>query len=109
MTDDLKIATEKYREQVRIFWTRDALILFVFGLAVISAVMWGLAQFFGGQPLDTDWRIVSVIFTVSAMVPCVLVLHPDKPTQESVAYDKLLNELGRELRKQHLGEGASGN
>lgn len=99
---ELKLESEldkrmiEYRIERRTFWTD---VFVPYGLLMI-AVVFGMVYVANRTvgPAIVDWRIVAVIMSGVGVMPLFWLFHPEKPTYETVEYDRLLNRISAASR-----------
>lgn len=64
---------------------------------IASALVWGLTEL-SGYRLGTDAKLLLAAFaSIVILTPQIQYFYPLKPTEESIAYDNLLDSLGRRI------------
>lgn len=80
-----------YRQDLRQFWAMEFPLMAATTLIVMPALTWLVLWCLGTH--DPDWWISGLFAAAVALVPPVAVMHPRAPTEGSVAYGMLLNQI----------------
>lgn len=97
MNEHLKVQFEEYRKEVRDLWLKTIPAMVVVCVVVFYGITWVMTQLIFTQPLEIDWRIIAACFSVATIIPPIMMLYPERPTEESVAHDQVLNAIGSQL------------
>lgn len=97
MNEQLKMRHAEYIKEVRGLWLTQFPVIAAACIVIVFGMIWGMVKLTGAQPFNADWRIVAACVSLALMIPPIKLLYPERPTEESVAHDQVLNALGRQL------------
>lgn len=92
---ELNELLQQYRADVMAFWLEFSALssicfVVVFGL-VFASVHFGL------YAESTDWKVTATLIWLVLLVPPFKMMYPEKPSEEIVELNKVLNEIGRRV------------
>lgn len=88
----LELRMAAYRKERRDFWIKEMPFM-ALACLLASSVFWGVLHFAG---VEIDYWKFGLVSLALLVLP-ILITHPKRPTKETVAYSKLLNEIGDAL------------
>lgn len=97
---ELNELLQRHKADILSFWKQFAAFavldfVVVFGL-VFASVHFGL------YVESTDWKITAALFWFILLIPPFKMMYPEKPTEELVELNKVLNEIGRRVNSSKI-------
>jgi hypothetical protein len=102
VTAKLTRQRDEYRRELRDFWLKEVPPIVITIVVVLIACGWLMQTFFGDetiQGIDTAFALKMIVLGIAAIVPPIAFLKPKAPTEQSVAYGMLLNQIGEAVKR----------
>lgn len=92
---EIDLSLRSYRANFLNFLIYELPLVGVIGAIVVLGGIWGVFAYAGLTPFGLDYWLLGLTLWIGLMVPPYMMLCPERPTAESEAYGRLLNEISR--------------
>lgn len=95
MSKEFNAKMAEYHKEVHELWLKTIMPVAALCIVISVSLTWGVMQF--SEQSSINWLLPALCLFVISMILPIKMLYPERPTEESIAHDRVLNAIGQKF------------